>query len=370
MDQFVEQQQRRQLWARLLLAVGLLLFGLWLSATFIPALLWAGVIGIAIDPLYTRAEARWPRGRALMLPALATALIASVVLVPLTLGLIEAAREAQVLAGWLANARAHGVPQPAWLATVPFSTELSSWWQAHLATPEATAVEWERLRGALLAEQSQLVGRSLLHRSIVFLFTLVALFFLLRERDALVGQLNVAARKLFGPSGERIGVQLVRSVRGTIDGLVLVGIGEGAIMAVVYLVAGVPHPLLLGFLTAIGAMIPFGAALLFAVAGALLIAQGAFGWAIAVLVIGLIVVGIADHFVRPAMIGGSTRLPFLWVLVGILGGVETMGLLGLFVGPAVMATLIMLWRDYVTGGVIDGSAPPGSPAAPPPPDYG
>jgi len=102
-------------------------------------------------------------------------------------------------------------------------------------------------------------------------------------------------------------------------------------------------------LTAVAAMIPFGAAVLFAIAALMLIGQGAVGWAIAIVVIGLIVVGIADHFVRPYLIGGSTRLPFLWVLIGILGGVESLGLLGLFVGPATMAMLILLWRDYIEG---------------------
>ncbi len=68
---------------------------------------------------------------------------------------------------------------------------------------------------------------------------------------------------------------------------------------------------------------------------------------IAVVVIGLIVVAIADHFLRPVLIGSATRLPFLWVLLGILGGVEALGLLGLFVGPATMAVLVMLWREFV-----------------------
>jgi predicted PurR-regulated permease PerM len=81
-------------------------------------------------------------------------------------------------------------------------------------------------------------------------------------------------------------------------------------------------------------------------------------------------VGIADHVFRPVLIGSATRLPFLWVLIGILGGVEMMGLLGLFVGPATMATLILLWRDYFADGVIDGSGRPASPAGPPPPDCG
>jgi predicted PurR-regulated permease PerM len=118
-------------------------------------------------------------------------------------------------------------------------------------------------------------------------------------------------------------------------------------------------------------MIPFGAALMFGIAALMLIGQGAVGWAVAVFAIGMVVVGIADHFVRPYLIGGSTRLPFLWVLIGILGGVETLGLLGLFVGPATMAVLIMLWRDYVAGADFsDGSPPLALQADPPPPDCG
>ena len=65
---------------------------------------------------------------------------------------------------------------------------------------------------------------------------------------------------------------------------------------------------------------------------------------------------VADHFIRPALIGGATRLPFLWVLIGILGGVETLGLLGLFIGPAAMAVLVMLWREFLHGQVEE--APP------------
>ncbi len=83
------------------------------------------------------------------------------------------------------------------------------------------------------------------------------------------------------------------------------------------------------------------------IAAALLLAQGSAGGAIAVIVIGLIVVGIADHFIRPILIGGATRLPFIWVLIGILSGVESFGLLGLFIGPAMMAVLIMLWREFI-----------------------
>ncbi len=357
-------EKRAQGIAKALLAVLLTLFGIWISATFIPSLIWAAIIAIAIDPLYERLDRRWPGGSRTWLPASATILIAVLVLAPLTIGVVEAAREARVVIAWLADARANGLAEPAWVQHMPFAQEISGWWQTNLSTPEGTALQLDRVQGSLLGGNSAIVGRNLIHRSVVFAFTLLALFFLLRERNEVDRQLRAAGRRLFGPSGDRMGEQLVRSVRGTIDGLVLVGIGEGAVMAVVYLVSGVPHPLLLGLLTAVAAMIPFGAALMFAIAALMLIAQSAVGWAVAVFVIGMVVVGIADHFIRPFLIGGSTRLPFLWVLVGILGGVESLGLLGLFVGPATMATLIMLWRDYVhgvQGG--EGMLPPHSMAA-------
>jgi predicted PurR-regulated permease PerM len=55
---------------------------------------------------------------------------------------------------------------------------------------------------------------------------------------------------------------------------------------------------------------------------------------------------VADHFIRPILIGGQARLPFLWVLLGLLGGLETLGIIGLFLGPAIMAALIALWREW------------------------
>jgi predicted PurR-regulated permease PerM len=87
----------------------------------------------------------------------------------------------------------------------------------------------------------------------------------------------------------------------------------------------------------------------FCVAALYLIAQGNLVGAIVIVASGFVVVFIADHVVRPVLIGGHARLPFLWVLLGILGGVESLGFLGLFVGPAVMAALVALWREWTEG---------------------
>lgn len=342
-------RRRARAVARIVLALALGLLGLWIASGFIPALVWALIIAIAIDPLHLRLRALQPGppSRALI-PAAITVLVALVVLVPIAFGVAQALREAHEVAVWIDSARANGVPVPGWIDHLPVGgVWAKGWWQTNLATPESASQQIRHLSGAAFTDRTRLIGTGLLHRVVIFAFTLIALFFLLRDRDAIVEQARRAGDRLFGAAGERIGVQAIRSVRGTIDGLVLVGIGEGAAMAIVYVLLGVPHPLLLGAMTAVAAMIPFGAALLFAVAAMLLLGQGEVAYAITVVAIGLGVVGIADHFIRPVLIGGATRLPFVWVLIGILGGVEAFGLLGLFVGPATMAVLIMMWREYL-----------------------
>ncbi|HEY0269836.1 MAG TPA: AI-2E family transporter [Sphingomonas sp.] len=347
---------RRQSVARFVLAIGLVALGVWIIHGFFEALAWACVIAIAISPLYARIDARWPRlRRHAVLPALSTLIVALVVLVPIALGLFRAIAEAQDIGHWFATARDNGIPVPQWLYQIPFGREAAvAWWQTHLATPEGAHAQFARIDNQALMHHGQLIWWSVLHRSVTFFFMLLALFFLLRDSEMLIAQFRAAGQRLFGPSGERIGRQVVHSVRGTIDGLVLVGIGEGAAMTVAYIGFGVPHPILLGVVTAVAAMIPFGAALMYLVAAAELVLMGSVTSAIAVVVIGFAVVAVADHWLRPVLIGGATRLPFLWVLFGILGGVETLGLLGLFVGPATMAVLVMLWREFVGDGAVEG----------------
>ncbi len=334
--------------AKICLVGGLLLLGLWIDRHLLAALVWAAILAIATGPLHEGLMLRHPRLReGILLPSLFTAAFALVVLIPLGLIIVEGARERAEAMQWIASARANGIPVPSWASQLPVGSKwVSDWWRANLATPDAAERAFSQLHTTAV-HHGRLWGGEILRRAIVFALTLLSYFFLLKDRAAIVEQVGVAGDRMLGSTGERVAHQVIRSVRGTINGLVFVGLGEGAAMTIVYWIAGVPHPLLLGAVTAVAAMIPFGAVLLFAVAALLLLAQGSVIAAIAVVVVGLLVVAIADHFVRPALIGGATRLPFLLVLFGILGGVETLGLLGLFVGPGTMAALVMLWREYV-----------------------
>ena len=343
-----QARERRQSVARIVLAIGLVGLGCYVLQGFLRSLLWAGVLAIAVQPLYARARRRFPpRGHGVVLPLLFTLGTTLLFLVPLVLIVVQVGREAAVAAHWLDTVRHEGLAPPAWLGRLPIlHNQAASWWQENLADPEGARALLGRVPRGNALQMGRSFGLALLHRAVQFGFTVVTLFFLFRDGPFLAETMLLACRRLFGPQGEPVARQMVASIHGTVDGLVLVGIGEGVVLGIGYALAGVPHPALLGAATAIAAVIPMGAPIVLALAAALALAAGKAIAAAILFAFGMAAIFIADHTIRPVLIGGATRLPFLWVLLGILGGVETFGLLGLFLGPAVMATLILLWREW------------------------
>ncbi|OYY71725.1 AI-2E family transporter [Sphingomonas sp. 28-63-12] len=338
--------------ARIALALAIALGALWIGAAFIPAILWAGVVAIAVTPLRERLLARWPSQDALV-AALITLAVLLIVVVPMVIAVFYAIGEAQSIALWFAHARAHGVAVPEWVAHLPIgSVQITAWWQAHLVTAAGASEQLGRIDTDLLLTQSRTLTYGIVRRAVIFAFTVLILFFVLRDQRAIVAQLERGAIRAFGDTGSRLGRQIFASVRGTVDGLVLLGLAQGLIMAAIYAIAGVPHPILMGLLSGFASMVPFGLVAILLIAVLLLIIKGAVTAAIVAGAMGFAINFVIDHFLRPGFIGGTTRLPFVWVLIGIIGGVETIGLLGLFVGPAVMAALMLIWREWVNDGDI------------------
>ena len=340
---------RQQRLARGALALLLLLLGIYTLHRFLTALVWAVVFAIALWPLYQRLQARCGAWRHnMVLPALFTLGVALVFILPIGLVGVQLAQESHAAAEWVRHAQEDGIQEPDFLHRIPYGDQqLTAWWQANLADPGSAKAMLGRTLQGRTGHLSRDIGAQVVRRLTLFAFTLVTLFFLFRDGRFLADQMRRASTRAFGPGGERVGRQIIASVHGTVDGLVLVGLGEGVLLGVVYAIAGVPHPTIFGVLTAVAAMIPFAAPVVFGIATLLLVAKGSVTAGIVVFLLGMATTFTADHFIRPVLIGSTTRLPFLWVLLGILGGVEVWGLLGLFLGPAIMSALILIWREYI-----------------------
>lgn len=334
--------------ARIALATAVVAVGLWILRDFLAALVWAAVLAIAFWPVYRRL--RRPTSRPIdriVAPALATTVIGIIFIAPIVLLGVALARESHFVVEFIANARHHGIPVPGWIYQLPLiGASLAEWWRTNLGDPIAAEELIGRVNLRTLTESVREYGVEVVHRLALLLFTLLTLFFLFRDGEVLVEQLRSLGDRLIGLRGERIAGHMIAAVHGTVNGLVLVGLAEGLLLGIVYLAAGLPYPATVGAITAVAAVIPFVAPIVYTLAGLYLFIMGDTVGALIIIVSGSVIVFIADHFVRPVLIGGAARLPFLWVLLGILGGLESFGFLGLFLGPAIMAALIALWREW------------------------
>jgi predicted PurR-regulated permease PerM len=140
------------------------------------------------------------------------------------------------------------------------------------------------------------------------------------------------------------------SVRGTALGLCSVALLEGIVLGLAYYIAGATAPAMLGGITGYLAQIPGGPPLSFTMVSLLLRGQGNAGAALGLFTWGAVELFMVDKFIRPKLIGHRVNLPFLAVLFGLLGGVSTLGVLGLFVGPFMMAVLFSWLRAEHTAG--------------------
>jgi predicted PurR-regulated permease PerM len=334
--------------ASAVLFASLVLLALWVVREFIPAVAWASVLAIVLWPASQAIERHpWFKGRTTAIATLLTVAIALLAVLPIALAVIQASSEAHELYLWFRAAQENGVPVPDFVARLPVgSQQVADWWQANLAQPLKGSSGMMSLHGDALVSFGRHFGARAAQASMTFAFTLVTLFFIFQAGPRLSGTLMRGARSAFGADGAHLLQRMAAAVRCTVTGLVIVGLGEGVLLGAAYLVTGVPHAALLGTVTAIAAMLPFCAPVVFALAALWLLVQGSVVAAIGLAVWGCVVVAVAEHFVRPVLIGSSTRLPFLLVLFGILGGAATFGLIGIFIGPALMTVLMVLWANW------------------------
>ncbi|MRW94259.1 AI-2E family transporter [Duganella sp. FT80W] len=315
---------------------------------FLP-LIWAGILCVATWPLYTRVRARLGQHH-IVAAALLTLLMAAVFIVPVLLGVAQAARQAPELANYVVNANTDGIPVPDFVLHLPvIGDSISDWWQATLSQPHGLAHLFSdrEINGFHSArDMIKVAGVGFMHRLVDFGLAFLCLFFFYKDGETLNRQITNLGNRCFGAvRWAHYADKIPTAIRATVNGLVLVGLAEGVLIGIAYWLAGLSSPALWAAATGILAIIPFGAPLAFLAAAGVLAFGGAVPGAIGVAVWGGIVLFVADHFVRPGIIGNATRLPFLAVLFGILGGVETLGLVGLFIGPVVMVLFVTLWQE-------------------------
>ncbi len=189
-------------------------------------------------------------------------------------------------------------------------------------------------------------------------FALLTSFFLFRDGEQLLDQLRGILHGLLGNRVQAYFDAVGDTTRAVVYGLLLAALAQGLLAGLGYWVVGVRAPTFWGAATAVVSLIPFGAPVVWGSIGVWLLLKGEIGAGVGLLLWGALAVSWIDNLVRPLVISGVAKIPFLLVLFGVLGGLVAFGFIGLFVGPVILAILLALWREWAADNVHVREPPP------------
>jgi predicted PurR-regulated permease PerM len=311
---------------------------------FANAILLAVPLCVSTWPLFTRLQRRLGDRR--VAATLMTAGVAALLVVPLIALAMNLADDMAKLNEAVRSAIDTGMPPPPWLGRVPlFGTEAERLWlqvskegaalRPTLAPYLAPIREWALRQGASLLGGTTQVALSV-----------VLLFFLYRDGAYAEGRLEGAMSRLAGWRARHVLHTAGATIRGVVNGVVGTALIQAILLGFSFWIAGVPGAVALGALAIVLTLIPLGLVVLWLPASLWLMSQGETGWGVFLLIWNGLFVGSLDNVLRPYLINRGAKLPTVLIFIGVLGGLISFGVVGVFLGPVLLAVAHTLFQDW------------------------
>lgn len=324
-----------------------LLYQLWaVFSGFLAPIIWAVILAMLFFPFY-RVVRRWCGGRETLAAFVLTVFVTSVIVVPtISLSSVisrEAAslyqRTSEYVSSGELNAQIQRLRESR-LGRLVYRLEgYEIDWSGAARSSVDTA-------SAVVVTQVTSVAKNVAVFLLNFTIMVFTLFFLFRDGERMVRSLrNVIP--MDPTHKDAIFAVLYQTLSAVTQGMVATALAQGVLTWVALWALGLPYTAFLGVLAGFLSLIPFvGAAGVWVPATIYLSASGDYGRALILLVYGSLVISMVDNVLRPLLIGGQTRLPTLFLFFAILGGVQVYGVLGLFLGPVLLAIVVAFVRIY------------------------
>jgi predicted PurR-regulated permease PerM len=319
---------------------------------FISAALWAMILCFTTWPLFLRLEGLLG-GRRTLSALIATMLLTAIIVVPVVILGATLTENVSSLIRASQKLILQGPPSPPdWLASIPLvGNHVADYWNY---LNESSSIRLQELARLLPAAKTIAIwgGRALAAGVFQISLSLLIAFFFYRDGHAAANQLHSAFHRIAGERGDRLFELAGATIRAVVYGVLGTALLQGVVAAIGFAIAGVPGAVSLGFVTFVVSFLPGGPLIVAAPAAFWLYRQDLTGWAVFILVWGLMV-GMLDNVVKPVLIsrGGST--PMILVMLGVLGGALAFGVIGMFLGPTLVALGYSLFEQWAesAGGV-------------------
>jgi predicted PurR-regulated permease PerM len=337
-------------WLRPLTVVGfiaiLLLLAFQVLQPFIVPVIWAAILAYVTWPMHERLV-RLCSGRRTLAALVMTLLLSAAIILPIFWFALLIKAEAlpfyREIVPLLATLKV-----PEFIADIPLLGPRIQEILAQVARdPGAIDTAIRQFFAQSSGEISAMLGG--VGRNLVKLVTaMVSLFFMYRDGEYFASQVGRMLEQFFGKTRVEHYLEAIgNTVKAVVYGIVLAALAQGTLAGIGYWFAGLPVPLLLAMLTFLVGLVPFVVPFIWGSASVWLYLTGDTTAALGLAIWGLTAVSWIDNIVRPLVISGATRIPFLLVLFGVLGGLTAFGLVGLFIGPVILAVLMAIWREWL-----------------------
>ncbi|MEA5113679.1 MAG: AI-2E family transporter YdiK [Geobacteraceae bacterium] len=322
----------------------------WILHPFLSAILWAAIIVVATWSVMLRVQA-WCGGRRWIAVTVMTVALLLVFFLPFTIAVLSIFERADDIVAWVKSLSAFSIPQPpAWVTGIPFvGTHIDHRWR------ELSALQPEVLSSQLTPYAKSMVtwfiskagnvGLLLLN----FLFTTIIAAILYASGEKAAHGIRLVAKRLAGKMGEETVVLAARAVKGVALGVVLTALAQSVLGGIGLAVAGIPATVILTGIMFLLCVAQIGPFLVLLPSIIWLYWSGQTFWG-TVLVIWSIPVLVIDNIMRPILIKKGADLPLVLIFAGVIGGLIAFGVVGLFIGPVLLAVTYTLLQSWVAAG--------------------
>jgi predicted PurR-regulated permease PerM len=333
--------------ARIAIVVFLIAGCLVVLSPFVASILFAAIICVFTWPWYLKLKTRLRMGDTVAALAMTTLLLVALILPVAYLSANIADSATRLFNDLRPGIDNPNFPAPVWLHQIPLIGDpLHDAWQRVNSSREELL---ELLKRAyepareLGVKAVKLLGSGFMQ----LLMVVFIAFFFYRNGTSMGGAIAKMASKLGGKLGNEMLELVCKTINGVMMGIFGTAVAQSVVTFIGLLIAGVPAPLLLAAAVFFLSVIPVGAPIVWGGAAIWLYNQGSYGWAIFMVLYGMLVISSVDNVIRPILISHSAKLPLLLILLGVLGGILAFGFIGLFLGPLFLAVGLDLLLHWV-----------------------
>jgi predicted PurR-regulated permease PerM len=330
-----------------LLLGGLFVLGYLVLSWFVVPALWAAILAYVTWPAYAWLR-RLLRGYAMSSALLMTLMLTAAFVLPLLW--LTALLQAEFVVGYQSVSAylAEGTHRPPeFILRLPWIGDHVQGLLNRFATdPGALRTQLASWAQQWLGDLGDLVG-GVAQNAVKLAFAVLTVLFIYRDGENLLDQVRRVLRRFLGWRIDGYIAAIGNTTKAVLYGLVLTAFAQGLLAGIGYWFAGVRAPVLFGAVTALIALLPFGTPFVWGSLGAWLLLTGKTLEGIGLLLWGTLVVSWVDNLIRPLVISSATHIPFLLVIFGVIGGLASFGLIGMFLGPVIVAVLMAVWREWL-----------------------